>query len=103
MYRSTMKAELRLRDRIVLSETAFVELVVWRVPVPLTGSDHRFKYRLALIDAGICVLRYDNEVGKGDHKHVGNIEVDYRFTGIDTLLDDFWADVQRWRRRSWGQ
>ena len=98
-----MKAERRLRDRIVLSGTAFVELVVWSLPAPLAGSDHRFKYRLALIDAGVCVLRYDNEAGKGDHKHVGEVEVDYRFQGLDALIVDFWADVERWRTGSWAQ
>lgn len=96
-----MKAELRLRDRIGLSETAFVELVVWSLPAPLVGSEHRFKYRLALVDAGICVMRYDNEAGKGDHKHLGEVEVDYRFPGLDTLMADFWTDVERWRTGSW--
>jgi hypothetical protein len=92
-----MKADLRIRERIGLSETAFVELVVWRLPAPLAGSSHQFKYRLALVDAGVCVLRYDNEAGKGDHKHVGSAEVDYPFRGIEALLADFWADVAAWR------
>ncbi len=92
-----MKAELRLRERIGLSETAFVELVVWQVPAPLAGSGHTFKYRLALVDAGVCVMRYDNEAGKGDHKHLGGVEVDYSFRELDALMDDFWADVAAWR------
>jgi Family of unknown function (DUF6516) len=46
---------------------------------------------------GICVLRYDNEAGKGDHKHVGPIETDYRFTTHTQLLADFWRDVDQWR------
>ena len=92
-----MKAELRLRERIGLSESTFVELVVWRLPAPLAVSDHSFKYRLALVDAGVCVLRYDNEAGKGDHKHLGLIEVDYPFRGIEALMADFWADVAAWR------
>jgi hypothetical protein len=56
-----MKAELLHRERHVLAENAFVEIVVWRVPRSLRGSTHRFKYRLALVVAGECVLRYDNE------------------------------------------
>lgn len=95
-----MKAKLRLRERIGLSETMFVELVVWRLPAPLVGSDHNFKYRFALVEAGVCVLRYDNEAGKGDHKHLGLVEVDYPFRGIDALMDDFWADVEAWRAGS---
>ncbi|WP_375404635.1 DUF6516 family protein [uncultured Sphingomonas sp.] len=92
-----MKAELRLRERIGLSETTFVELVVWRLPAPLAGSEHSFKYRLALVDAGVCVMRYDNEAGKGDHKHLGEVEVDYPFRGLNSLMTDFWADVAAWR------
>jgi hypothetical protein len=57
------------------------------------GSRHSFKYRLALVIDEVCVLRYDNESGKGDHKHLGADEVVYRFTALDQLVDDFWADV----------
>jgi hypothetical protein len=44
----------------------------------------------------VCVLRYDNEAGKGDHRHIGGKELPYRFAGVDSLLDDFRADVRRW-------
>jgi hypothetical protein len=40
-----------------------------------------------------CVLRYDNETGKGDHKHVDEVEVPYQFSDLDRLQADFWADV----------
>ncbi|MGL5361848.1 MAG: toxin-antitoxin system TumE family protein, partial [Bosea sp. (in: a-proteobacteria)] len=63
-----MNAILLLRERLILSETAFVEVVVWRVPEPVRGSLHDFKYRLAYVRSGICLLRYDNEAGKGDHR-----------------------------------
>jgi hypothetical protein len=46
---------------------------------------------------GRCVLRYDNEAGKGDHKHVGEDEIPYVFTAAEALLDDFWKDVDNWR------
>ena len=92
-----MEAELLFRKREGLSETAFVELVIWRVPDPVRGSGHGFKYRLALVADGVCVLRYDNEGGKGDHKHVGEREVSYRFTDLATLQADFWKDVAEWR------
>lgn len=95
---SNMKAEALAHERHVLAEDAFVEIVVWRVPHPVKGSTHRFKYRLALIVAGECVLRYDNEAGKGDHRHVGNVETRYVFSGAEQLLSDFWADVELWRQ-----
>jgi hypothetical protein len=82
-----------------LSETVFVEMVIWRVPEPLRGSVHGFKYRLALVADGVCVLRYDNEAGKGDHKHVGEREVAYHFTDLATLQADFWKEVAEWRTR----
>ena len=86
---ASMKAVLLLRERQVLTETSFVELVLWRVPQPLPGSTHAFKYNLALIADGICILRYDNEAGKGDHKHVNGREVCYGFTDLRTLQMDF--------------
>ena len=72
-------------------------MVVWHLHLPLAGSSHGFKYRLALVVNGVCVLRYDNEAGKGDHKHVGGVETLYEFTTPKALLDDFWHDVDTWR------
>jgi hypothetical protein len=65
----------------------------------LPGSHHQFKYRLALVVSGDCALRYDNEAGKGDHKHIGEREVAYEFTDLDALLRDFRADVAAWRTK----
>ncbi|MDR3557515.1 MAG: DUF6516 family protein [Syntrophobacteraceae bacterium] len=94
---SNMNAELMLNERHIISENNFVEMVVWRLPVPSMGSGHVFKYRLALLVEGRCVLRYDNEQGKGDHKHVHGEEHPYIFTTPRALLDDFWNDVENWR------
>jgi hypothetical protein len=52
---------------------------------------------LVLVAEGVCVLRYDNEAGKGDHKHVAGREVTYRFIDLSTLQTDFWNDVEAWR------
>ncbi len=91
-----MDAELLIDERHVLDDKSFVEIVVWQVPRPVRGSNHRFKYRLALIHEGVCVLRYDNEAGKGDHRHAGEAETPYAFTDADRLLADFWRDVASW-------
>jgi len=90
-----MNAVLLLRSRVVLGPNRFADLVIWQVPVPLAGSAHPFKYRLAFVVDELCVLRYDNEPGKGDHKHLGRDESPYVFTTPDQLVDDFWADVAR--------
>ncbi|WP_244642709.1 DUF6516 family protein [Phyllobacterium sp. 628] len=71
-------------------------MVVWLVPSPLKGSSHQYKYRFALVANNVCVLRYDNEAGKGDHKHIGEVEIPYVFSTINTLLLDFRNDVERW-------
>ncbi len=93
-----MKAEVLHHERFVLAENAFAEVVIWRVPRSVRGSPHRLKYRLALVADGRCVLRYDNEAGKGDHRHLGDAEHEYEFTSYEKLLSDFWADVERWKR-----
>lgn len=92
-----MKAELLLRRRIVVSDTEFAELVLWRLPEPVPPCQHFFKYRLAFITNGVCVIRYDNERGKGDHRHVGLVESDYAFSNPDRLIADFRNDIERWR------
>lgn len=91
---SNMAAEMLLDERHVLSESVFAELVVWRVPAAVRGSRHEFRYRLALVVDGTCVMRYDNEAGKGDHRHVGSTEYDYQFESAEQLLADFWTDVE---------
>jgi hypothetical protein len=92
-----MNAELMFSERHVLSENTFAEIVVWKLHSSPSGSSHRLKYRLALVVDRECVLRYDNESGKGDHKHVGKIEIPYDFTTPQALLEDFWNDVDEWR------
>jgi len=89
-----MKATLLLRERHILDEHSFVEMVIWELPRVLPGSAHRFKYRMAYVVDGACVLRYDNEAGKGDHRHIDQVETAYSFSTLDQLVDDFWQDVE---------
>ena len=90
-----MKATELFRRRIPYSEQAFAELVLWQLPAPLAGSTHFYKYRLAYVVGGICVLRYDNESGKGDHRHFRGKESRYAFDGVDKLLAAFQRDIER--------
>lgn len=90
-----MKATLLTRNRIAYAEASFAEVVVWHVPEPLAGSTHPYKYRLAFVVDGVCVLRYDNESGKGDHRHALAKETRYRFISLDKLFADFERDVRR--------
>ncbi len=95
-----MKAAELVRTRIVFSETAFAELVLWQVPKPVAGSTHDFKYRLAYVADGVCVVRYDNEAGKGDHRHFNGRESAYTFKTPDKLIADFQRDIARWNREN---
>jgi len=92
---SNMKVTNLLKQRIIISKNVFAELVVWDVPKPTKGSTHSYKYRLALIVDRECVFRYDNEPGKGDHKHIGDKEFDYNFTTPEKLIEDFWKDAEK--------
>jgi hypothetical protein len=40
------------------------------------------------------VVGYDNERGKGDHKHIGKKEIPYLFIDEEQLMLDFWQDVK---------
>ena len=97
---SNMKAIELIRSRILYSEFAFAELALWRLSAPLEGSLHNFKYRLAYVVRGECVLRYDNETGKGDHRHFGGKESAYVFTTPEKLVADFQNDIVRWNHEN---
>ena len=97
---SNMKAVALARSRIVYTETAFAELVLWQLPRPLAGSTHRYKYRLAYVVNGLCVIRYDNETGKGDHRHYKGRETTYQFVDLDRLTEGFQHDIARWNREN---
>jgi hypothetical protein len=92
---NNMKAVLIQKYREVLSDEAFYEIVLWHLPEPVPGSTHRYKYRFALIVRGECVLRYDNERNKGDHRHMNGREEAIVFTDLKTLLRAFREDMER--------
>lgn len=97
---SNMQAVELPRTRITFSESAFAELALWRIPKPIAGSVHEFKYRLAYVVDGVCVVRYDNELGKGDHRHFGNKESFYSFQSPEKLIADFQRDIARWNHEN---
>ncbi len=91
-----MKAKLIIQEKVVLQGGYIVQLVLWELPEQTAERPHRFKYRLYFGDnEGNCIVRYDNERGKGDHKHIGDQEVLYDFTDKDKLIDDFYHDIEK--------
>ena len=95
-----MKAILIARRRIVYLPVAFAELVLWQVPKPVAGSDHDYKCQLAYVVYEVCVVRFDNEVGKGDHRHFGSLESSYKFASHEKLIVDFQKTIARWNHEN---
>ena len=94
-----MTAELLRRQKSILSNGAILELVIWRLPKPVEGSRHSYKYRLFYGRTGERIVGYDNERPKGDHRHIDGSEEPYAFTTVENLVRDFLADVEMRRVR----
>ena len=96
-----MRASQVFRYR-TLRDGVTVEMVVWALPRPSAERPHGLKYRLYCGRGERCIVHYDNEAGKGDHRHYGGREESYRFESLDRLLEDFREDCTRlagWRWR----
>ena len=94
------KATLILKKRVLLSSSAFAELVIWSLPGVRQAGSHSYKYRLAYVVNGKCVVRFDNEMAKGDHHHFGSTETPYTFTTLGQLKKDFYLDIARWNHEN---
>lgn len=92
-----MLAVLLAHAKEVRDDGSIIEIVVWELPEPLPPSSHRYKYRLYFGVAGVTRVRYDNERGKGDHRHFGERETDYAFVTLEQLFEDFKRDLEAWR------
>ncbi len=92
-----MKAELLFHQRVDYDDGAIVEMVLWRVPDPVPPSSHDLKYSLFYGRSKGRDICYDNERGKGDHRHFLGVETAYVFTTVEQLMADFWTDVRALR------
>jgi hypothetical protein len=92
-----MSARAIVHAKEIRDDGSIVEIVIWELAAPLSPCSHNYKYRLFFGMPGACWVRYDNERGKGDHRHVGEREEDYVFTTLEALLTDFECDVEAWR------
>lgn len=95
-----MKARLLVRTKEVRDDGSIVEIVIWSVPQPVPPCSHAFKYSLFFGRPGVRLVGYDNELGKGDHRHFDGGESAYRFASLEQLLDDFARDVAAVEGRS---
>jgi len=90
---ANVRARLLYHHKRLYDDGAILEARVWELEKPISGSEHKFKYRLYYGYPGRRLVGYDNERGKGDHRHVGAREERYRFVSLERLFDDFIADV----------
>ena len=91
------KATLIIQDKLLFEDGAILAVKVWLVPAAVPPSHHPFKYSLFYGRPGHRLIGYDNERGKGDHRHLDGVENSYRLQSIERLLADFRADVERAR------
>ena len=92
-----MLAKLIFRDKYLYADGAIREMVIWQLPKADKERRHGLKYRLYYGYPGICLVRYNNERGKGDHRHDGNREHPYTFVSVEQMIADFRADIARLR------
>jgi len=90
-----MEAKRIFYDKAVLADGAIVEMIIWQLPQATTERPRGLKYSLFYGRDGERVVGYDNERGKGDHKHVRGVETRYRFVNVERIVADFLADVER--------
>jgi Family of unknown function (DUF6516) len=91
------KAILEYHDKALLPDGSIIEMTIWHLPATSAERPHGLKYSLYFGKDGQRIVGYDNEAGKGDHRHYGTREEAYTFTTAEALVADFLADVERAR------
>ena len=92
-----MPALLLIDRKLVWPDGSITQVRVWQLPQSTTERPHGLKYSLFHGRSGQRLVGYDNETGKGDHRHYGDREEPYAFMSLQQLIDDFEADVRRER------
>ena len=82
-------------------DDVIMEMVIWQLPEKTADRPHGLKYRFFCGTAEVCLVRYDNECGKGDHRHYDDTEVAYVFQSIERLVEDFRNDCVRLTGWEW--
>ncbi len=91
------KAKLIYSDKAEFADGPIVEMHIWQLPDTTDERPHGLKYSLFYGRPGERIIGYDNERGKGDHRHYRDREQSYRFDGWQQLVTDFLADIRRER------
>lgn len=91
------RAELIVAFKDITPEGELIEMRVWEVPESVPPTQHGFKYRLYFGRGGQRIVGFDNERGKGDHRHLDGHESAYVFVDVDSLIEDFIREVEKRR------
>jgi hypothetical protein len=89
------RAILLIGIKTYLRHGFILQMTVWRLPGATSERTHGLKYSLFFGRPGERIIGYDNEAGKGDHRHYRDHEEPYRFRSLGQLLTDFQADVRK--------
>lgn len=89
------QASLIENRKAVLDTGAIIQIRIWLLPRATRERPHRLKYSLFYGRRGERIIGYDNEAGKGDHRHYRDREEAYTFVSLARLVADFEADVRR--------
>ena len=76
---------------------SILDIKVWRLPATSSERPHGLKYSLFFGWAGERIVGYDNEAGKGDHRHYRTRELPYEFSTLKQMIQDFYDDVAKER------
>ncbi|SOE86960.1 hypothetical protein SAMN05446935_7495 [Burkholderia sp. YR290] len=91
---------LLFEDRVDYPDGAIAELRILKLPEADSERAHGLKYSLYYGRDGERIIGYDNERGKGDHRHYRDREEPYTFTTVRQMVADFLNDVERERNQS---
>jgi hypothetical protein len=89
----TASAILIQNRRLHLRDGTIIQIKIWKLPTTTNERPHGLKYSLFYGRPGERIVGYDNERGKGDHRHYRDREERYVFSTMERLIADFWADV----------
>ena len=82
-------------DKALFPDGAVVEMTIWQLPRTTLERPHGLKYSLFYGYDGQRIVGYDDERGKGDHRHLRDSEFRYKFESVDKMIADFLYDVER--------
>ncbi len=88
-------ATLIINRKAVFANGAIIQLKIWRLPAASKERPHGLKYSLFYGRPGERIVGYDNETGKGDHRHYRNSEEFYNFKSLTQLIINFESDVRQ--------